>query len=179
MAMCEDYEDWATDTTVHSMDDNLMFDDSLAVDSLDDDDNDDDYDGQPLAYDARQFHAKLKRNVKRYSAMDDQIRCYIKGAYYLFETKELGASQVVRHIFRDLKRFPLRLLHASFEAFPSHLLIVPFDSALYSLIYDVFLEVAAEIEIKIRFASSGSSGSSSSGSSSSGSGSSRKRSFES
>ena len=137
----------------------------------DDDDDDDDYDGQPMAFDVRQFHAKLKRKVKLYPAMDDQIRCYIKDAYYLFETNEQvdDARQLVRYIFRDLKWFPLRLLHASFEAFPSHPLLGPFDSALYSRIYDVFLEVVRRDDQRVAAAASMAGGG----------GGSRKRSFDS
>lgn len=126
----------------------------VVVEDIEDDD--DDYDGQPMAFDVRQFHAKLKRKVKSYPAMDDQIRCYIKAAYHLFETTEEvdDARQLVRYIFRDLSRFPLALLYASFEAFPYHYLIVPFDDNLYSRILAVFAEVVRRDDQRVAAAAS-------------------------
>ena len=134
------------------------------------DDDDDDDGGPSMAFDVLLFHSALKRQVQQLPALDDQIRCYIKTAYHLFETTESvdDARQLVRYIFRDLKWFPLRLLHASFEAFPSHPLMVPFDSALYSRIYDVFLEVVRRDDQRVAAAASMAGG-----------GGSRKRSFDS
>jgi hypothetical protein len=151
-------------------DDGQPAQDAVVVEDIEDNDDYEDYEGQPMAFDVLLFHAALKRQVQQLPAMDDQIRCYIKAAYHLYETTEQvdDARQLVRYIFRDLKRFPIRLLRASFEAFPYHYLIVPFDNGLYNRILAVFLEVVQRDDQRVAAAASMAGG-----------GGSRKRSFES